>query len=374
MRSERSETTHGRIGRSERLFAAIVAVLAAMKATEAVRRSSVVASLAKEDASPVTVADFASQAVVATILARVLSAIDPSAASIDILGEESDTMLRDPSQRAILDEVVAAARAADPSLDAAAVLDALAAPRADPSRSDCWTLDPVDGTKGFLRGGQYAICLAWIEAGRPVVGAMACPRLSLDVDDPSAPVLGGVVAAAAKGAGAWWAGADALELDDGTVASSGAGPLLAQMERLQTPPWTRDGAGGGLRPIRLALSFEKAHGDASAAEVLAARCGPLAEPLRLDSASKYVLVAHGRADVYLRIPHGTRKEQAWDHAAGVVIAEEAGCCAIDLDGRPLDFGRGATLSANRGIIVAPEPLARALVAAGGAGDTVGGGT
>jgi 3'(2'), 5'-bisphosphate nucleotidase len=28
-----------------------------------------------------------------------------------------------------------------------------------------WTLDPVDGTKGFLRGGQYAICLALIEDG-----------------------------------------------------------------------------------------------------------------------------------------------------------------------------------------------------------------
>ena len=28
-----------------------------------------------------------------------------------------------------------------------------------------WTLDPIDGTKGFLRGGQYAIALALLEGG-----------------------------------------------------------------------------------------------------------------------------------------------------------------------------------------------------------------
>jgi 3'(2'), 5'-bisphosphate nucleotidase len=25
-----------------------------------------------------------------------------------------------------------------------------------------WTLDPIDGTKGFLRGGQFAVCLALV--------------------------------------------------------------------------------------------------------------------------------------------------------------------------------------------------------------------
>jgi hypothetical protein len=32
-------------------------------------------------------------------------------------------------------------------------------------------LDPIDGTKGFLRGGQYAVGLALIEDGKPVLGA-----------------------------------------------------------------------------------------------------------------------------------------------------------------------------------------------------------
>ncbi len=41
-----------------------------------------------------------------------------------------------------------------------------------------WTLDPIDGTKGFLRGEQYAVALALVVDGRVVVAALACPNLS----------------------------------------------------------------------------------------------------------------------------------------------------------------------------------------------------
>ena len=40
-----------------------------------------------------------------------------------------------------------------------------------------WTLDPIDGTKGFLRGEQYAVALALIVGGEVVVAALACPSL-----------------------------------------------------------------------------------------------------------------------------------------------------------------------------------------------------
>ena len=41
-----------------------------------------------------------------------------------------------------------------------------------------WTLDPIDGTKGFLRGEQYAVALALIVDGRVAVAALACPNLT----------------------------------------------------------------------------------------------------------------------------------------------------------------------------------------------------
>ncbi len=42
----------------------------------------------------------------------------------------------------------------------------------------------ADGTKGFLRGGQYAICLALIQEGNVDFGIMSCPNLPM-TDQPS---------------------------------------------------------------------------------------------------------------------------------------------------------------------------------------------
>jgi 3'(2'), 5'-bisphosphate nucleotidase len=41
----------------------------------------------------------------------------------------------------------------------------------------------------------------------------------------------------------------------------------------------------------------------------------------------------------------------WDHAAGVLVAEEAGGTVTDIHGRPLEFTHGRELTANRGVIV-----------------------
>ena len=48
------------------------------------------------------------------------------------------------------------------------------------SKGRMWALDPIDGTKGFLRQGQYACCLGLIEDGQVVLGAMGCPNLPVD--------------------------------------------------------------------------------------------------------------------------------------------------------------------------------------------------
>ena len=47
-----------------------------------------------------------------------------------------------------------------------------------------WTLDPIDGTKGFLRGEQYAVCLALLVDSSVEVGVIGCPNLPLDPQKP----------------------------------------------------------------------------------------------------------------------------------------------------------------------------------------------
>jgi 3'(2'), 5'-bisphosphate nucleotidase len=67
-------------------------------------------------------------------------------------------------------------------------------------------------------------------------------------------------------------------------------------------------------------------------------------------------VARGDASIYLRIPRGGYRENVWDHAAGVLVVEEAGGRVCDVDGRPLDFTTGRRLTANRGIVAAPAAI------------------
>jgi 3'(2'), 5'-bisphosphate nucleotidase len=64
-----------------------------------------------------------------------------------------------------------------------------------------WALDPIDGTKGFLRGGQYAVCLALIQDGEVVLGVMGTPNLPVDYNKPDGEK--GVVFVGTKGEGSF---------------------------------------------------------------------------------------------------------------------------------------------------------------------------
>ena len=50
-----------------------------------------------------------------------------------------------------------------------------------------WCLDPIDGTKGFLRGEQYAVCLALVRDGEVQLGVLGCPNLPVDAAQPAGP-------------------------------------------------------------------------------------------------------------------------------------------------------------------------------------------
>lgn len=290
----------------------------------------------KDDRSPVTVADFASQAVVARALSEQLG-------PVRLVAEEDANDLRArvaSGDHALLGAIVDAVRSVWKNATGEQVLDMIDVGNADPINDNLhgfWTLDPIDGTKGFLRGQQYAVSLAWIEAGAPIIGVLGCPNLSADFNRGfDEPEPHGTMYAAIAGDGVWESRADDFKTTG------------RQLRRLQTAE---------NEPVRMCESVEGGHTSHNDSERVLEMLGEPGEPARLDSQAKYAVVARGQADLYLRLP--TKKgyvERIWDHAAGSLVAIEAGCAVTDAAGKPLDFSHGLGLEANRGVVVAPTIL------------------
>ncbi len=306
---------------------AIDAVAAACRVARAVQQDlQRVQKITKDDRSPVTVADFAVQAIVALALRE-------ATGEVLIVGEEHARVLRQPAHDAVRQAVVDAVRMVRPDVSSDTVLDAIDACDHDGTAHQYWTLDPVDGTKGFLRGQQYAIALGRITNGRVTLGAMGCPNLPTDRDRSfETPDPDGAIYAAAAGAGSWqWP-----SRPDGDLQ-----PIRARIDAAASDTF------------RVCESVEAAHSKHTDTERVAEHLGVSVEYARLDSQCKYAVVARGQADAYLRMP--TRKEyveKIWDHAAGSLIATEAGAIVSDITGTPLDFAHGPRLEANRGIVCA----------------------
>jgi 3'(2'), 5'-bisphosphate nucleotidase len=278
----------------------------------------------KDDRSPVTVADFASQAVVIRRLHELLG-------PLPVVAEETSNALRGPDNVALLDRVVAATRLAWPDADREGVLWAIDAGNDRGEGDSFWTLDPIDGTKGFLRGGQYAISLAFIEGRRPTIGLLGCPNLGSDIERPlDVPDPHGTLYFAQAGAGLHEVLADAPDAPPRSIRIDNGDPTAMT--------------------VKLVESVESGHSDHAATARLLRGLGLPATKIRADSQAKYAMVARGQANLLLRIPvDAKRREAIWDHAAGAIVASESGCIVTDLCGEELDFSLGTHLLRNRGI-------------------------
>lgn len=280
----------------------------------------------KRDGSPVTVADYGSQAVVSTRLEAVFPK-DP------LVSEEDTGLLRLPENAALRQVVLANVNKIDPGLNNEQMLHAIdrGTAQANP-KGRFWTLDPIDGTKGFLRGRQYAVALALIEKGEVVLGVLGCPSLPENLQKPHS--TRGFLFFAVKGQGSW-----AYDL---------AGGNKTRIE-VSCAKQSSD--------LRLCESFEPSHSSHKKSLMVAEYLGIKKPPIRMDSQCKYGIVARGEASVYLRLPtQRSYVEAIWDHAAGSILVREAGGKVTDLMGKELDFAAGRKLSRNRGIIASNGKL------------------
>lgn len=176
----------------------------------------------------------------------------------------------------------------------------------DPRRLEntrVWVVDPIDGTKYFMRGiPQYAISVALIQSHQPVVAAVYNPA----TDE---------LFSAVRGIGAWLNG-QPIHV---TPARNGRPVILVNPPALER---------GMFRAIETA-----------------AECRPMGS-----IAYTLALVAAGRADATLNVD-GLNE---WDVAGGVLLIEEAGGAAVDRNGSRLSFNEAKTTI--RGVLAADKDL------------------
>lgn len=310
----------------------VAAVTAAAQLCQQVR-AAIPTAMEKEDRSPVTIADYGSQAVICQALAAAFPD-DP------VVGEEDAAELREPANVEILNQVAQYVGAQVEGATPKAVADWIDRGNGKVA-SRYWTLDPIDGTKGFLRGDQYAIALALVENGDLKVGVLACPALPQDLRQPDGPT--GLLFVAVRG--------------EGTKMM-----LLGESEGRPTQVVTPDNA----ENFRFVESVEAAHGNRDLQAAIAKTVGFTSPAARIDSQAKYGVVASGQAALYLRLPspkYPDYREKIWDHAAGAIVVEEAGGRVTDMFGKPLDFASGAKMTDNRGVVASSGSLHDAVIAA-----------
>lgn len=210
----------------------------------------------KRDSSPVTEADRAAELIILAALAR-------SAPGIPVIAEEE----------------VAAGRI--------------------PAHGDTYFLvDPLDGTKEFVRGGDdYTVNIGLIENGTPTLGAVYAPAT-------------GRLHVGSRDSGAW--------LDDGTGRRSIS-------TRVRGQPLTAVASKSHLNQLTIDYLQQAVGG-----------CDYVA----VGSSLKFCILAEGQADIYPR----ASPTSEWDTAAGHAILLAAGGLVDGPDGEPLRYGKRAFLN------------------------------
>jgi len=336
---------------SVELRTALLAVQRAARLTSAVYNATVKGTTSKSDASPVTIGDFGAQALI-------IAALKHKFPADDIVAEEEASELRVNSElrndvwhyvsQTRLDDDGAERELGGSIASVEDMMDAIDQGKSPGgAKGRIWAIDPIDGTKGFLRGGQYAVCLALMVDGHVKVGVLGCPNLPVDDRQRVNASMGhdqkghqkgkGVLIAAVEGQGA-----GSRPLTEGDLAEG------HQIRMRDVKDITQ---------ARLCESVEAAHSNHTEHAEISRRLGIKNEPVRMDSQAKYASIARGAGDIYLRLPVSKDyQEKIWDHASGNLIVREAGGEVTDSDGERLDFSHGRTLSQNKGVVAASKAL------------------
>ncbi|KAI1275578.1 3',5'-bisphosphate nucleotidase [Xylaria sp. FL0933] len=331
---------------AKELEIAQLAVQRAAILTKRVFHEKAKGTVSKDDKSPVTIGDFGAQALI-------IAALKHNFPEDEIVAEEEAAQLReDANLRSTIWDLVKGTSLSD--AEAEAKLGGPIKSEDDMltfidygnskggAKGRIWAIDPIDGTKGFLRGGQYAVCLALMVDGDVKVGVLGCPNLPID---DAAPLTGSMESGQTdEGRGCLFSGV----LGEGATSRPLTTGALASPKKISMKAITDIAAASFCESVEAGHS---SHGDQAE---IAKKLGITNPSVRMDSQAKYASIARGAGDIYLRLPvKATYQEKIWDHAAGDLIVREAGGAVTDIHGKRLDFSIGRTLANNKGVVAAP---------------------
>ena len=304
-------------------YIATQAIVMASKASHNIQKSLAANHcLIKKDGSPVTIADYASQVIIACALFKAFP-------HIPILAEEDCEILQ--SNQIFRALVTREARKYIPSISESQVLKVIdQSSKLTPRKDIFWTLDPIDGTKGFIKNSHYAIALALIQDNSIILGLLGCPNLTSNL----IPGDHGAIYIAEKGKGA-----KKRSIDNPTeIAIAVSKEKDPSKSTLCASPISSLSRSKELKSLRQSLKTTQT-------------------TLYVHGQCKYALVAEGTASLYYRLSKDlTYQEKIWDHAAGCIIVDEAGGVTTDFEGKKLDFSSGTTLKNNCGILSTTKNL------------------
>jgi 3'(2'), 5'-bisphosphate nucleotidase len=193
----------------------------------------------------------------------------------------------------------------------------LQSPQPTSESSRYWAVDPIDGTKGFIRGDQYAVCIALVNGAdqETALAALGCPNL-----------MDGIVLLVIRGFG---------------IFKTKLGEAFDELQKLTAPQIC-----ASLRTAQFTGAFESSHTKTTELADLMKSCDNTLPLLKMDSQCKYALLALGTAQIYYR-RHASKKgavlnsaeyvEAIWDNAPGVLFVEEAGGLVTDFAGNRFTF-------------------------------------
>lgn len=337
------------------LLVAISAIQEAVTISRAVLAVADKGVIEKDDLSPVTVADFAIQALLTATIHHAFP-------NDKFVGEETAADLR--SSPLLLDRVwellQKAASDGEPAPgtckapgDKAQVCEmidwcGLGQPSSSVGGSErVWVFDPIDGTKTFVRGEAYAVNMALLEGGRQVLSVVACPTISPEATEPVAndtvdPTGRGCILFAVRGFGAY------VRPLPGPASSVEARKLPQHAAAATSPEQLRSvscfnlldsGVDGVHKKIteKLGVAFPGCD--------------------LLGWVPRWAVLALGLANMTVWVYKSRgRHAKIWDHSGAILLFEEVGGRVTDVDGKAIDWTAGRKLKNNFGFVAAPPLL------------------